>query len=59
MNLNFVCMDEACAKKGGSVFHLNLATEAVEEKNLATLLCHRCGLELHMTRPASEAHKDT
>ena len=56
MQRTYICTNENCAKKEGSVFHLELPSEAVEEKNMAILFCPRCGAELSMKQAGSEAH---
>ena len=47
MERMYICKDGTCAKKGGAVFQLILSPEVImDEKNMATVFCHRCGAEL-------------
>jgi hypothetical protein len=48
----FVCKDKTCAEREGAAFRLEIPSEAVmDENNMATIFCRRCGAELTIEQP--------
>jgi hypothetical protein len=44
MKCVYACHNKACAEKEGAIFLLEIPLEAImDERNVATLFCHKCG----------------
>ena len=52
MVYRYTCKDITCAEKEGAAFLLDIPLEAVmDDNNMATIFCHKCGAELRMEQP--------
>jgi hypothetical protein len=52
MVYRYTCKDKTCAEKEGAAFRLDIPLEAVmDDNNMATIFCHKCGAELRMEQP--------
>ncbi|KJS31002.1 MAG: hypothetical protein VR64_13025 [Desulfatitalea sp. BRH_c12] len=44
MNYIYACKNKTCAEKEGAVFRVEFPQECIlDEKNIATLFCNKCG----------------
>jgi hypothetical protein len=55
----YVCKDKVCAEKESAVFRLEIPSEAVmDDKNIATIFCHKCGTELMIEQIPKNEEKE-
>ncbi len=55
----YVCKDKTCAEKESSVFRLEIPSEAVmDDHNIATIFCRKCGAELMFEQPQRNEEKE-
>lgn len=59
MIYKYACKDKDCAEKEGAVFRLEIPSEAIlDDNNIATIFCPKCGAELTIEPPPKNEEKE-